>query len=263
MAYVESSYGLTKTDNADRLQIGVKLTMQITFGIITNGNNNLFIKKIHQSIVSQNIDDKFEIIIVGGSDPQLEYTTHIPFDESIKEGWISKKKNIIANVANYDNIVLMHDYIYLDDLWYHHFKNFSDDWDVCMNSVINHDGQRHRDWITWPEWCPEKDMIFLDYEDHSKTEEMYVSGSYFCVKKDFLLSYPINEELCWGKGEDVEWSSRIRHVWNYKCNPDCKVLLLKDKYNGHWAKPCNLRARQRWMSMYYQSAKISQGYNHD
>ena len=133
--------------------------MKITFGVITEGNSDLFIKKIHESIINQDIDDNFEIIIVGGNDPKLEHTIHIPFDESVKRAWITKKKNIIAQEARYDNIILMHDYVYFDELWYHNFKSYTDDWDVCMNSIINADGQRFRDWITWPEWCLENDII--------------------------------------------------------------------------------------------------------
>jgi|SaaInlV_100m_DNA_2_1039680.scaffolds.fasta_scaffold06641_2 hypothetical protein len=223
--------------------------MKITFGVITEGNSDLFIKKIHESIINQDIDDNFEIIIVGGNDPKLEHTIHIPFDESVKRAWITKKKNIIAQEARYDNIILMHDYVYFDELWYHNFKSYTDDWDVCMNSIINADGQRFRDWITWPEWCLENDIIFLDYDDCSRTEQMYVSGTYFCVKKDFLLKYPLNENLSWGEGEDVEWSNRIRHVLNYRCNFNSKVKLLKYKHNEHWMKPSNKKAREKWMKL--------------
>lgn len=223
--------------------------MKITFGIITNTNqnNNDYIKYIYQSIINQNIDDNFEIIIVGGKNICLQNIKHIPFDENIKNSWITKKKNIVAQEAKYNNIVLMHDYVYLDNLWYYNFKNFTENWDVCMNSIINTDNQRFRDWITWPEWCEENDIIFLNYEDNSRTKEMYISGTYFCVKKDFLLKYPLNESLSWGQGEDVEWSNRIRNIWNYKCNPYSKVKLLKHKYNEHWYKKCNEEARKKWM----------------
>ena len=59
---------------------------------------------------------------------------------------------------------------------------------------------------------------------------MYISGAYFCAKKQFMLKYPLDETLIWGQGEDVEWSFRSREIWNYKCNPNSIVKLLKYKF---------------------------------
>jgi hypothetical protein len=47
---------------------------------------------------------------------------------------------------------------------------------------------------------------------------MYISGNYFLVKKSFILSNPLNEDLTWGMSEDVEWSLRIRDTAVIKCN---------------------------------------------
>jgi len=44
-----------------------------------------------------------------------------------------------------------------------------------------------------------------------------------------MLEYPLNENLIWGKGEDVEWSIRIRRKYNFKMNQFSKVKLLKQK----------------------------------
>ena len=222
--------------------------MKWTFGIITSGNSNQSIFNIHRSILMQGIDDDYEIIVVGGQPIDIEGVSHFEFDESIKPGWITKKKNIIAQNASFENICLLHDYVYLLEGWYENFLVFGSDWDVCMNSIVNMDGQRFRDWVTGTRFCQEKDIVFLDYEDHSRTSQMYVSGTYFCVKRDFLIENPIDEELAWGQGEDVEWSERILHLGNcnYKCNPNSKVSLMKLKPNIHWYKPLNKKAREKW-----------------
>jgi len=220
--------------------------MKFTFGIITNGQHPNNIRLIHNSIMRQNIDDEFEIVVVGGTDLGLPYTRTIEFDENIKPAWITRKKNLIAQEATYDNICLMHDYVFLYDGWYKNFKDFGTDWDVCMNSIINRDGQRFRDWITWPEWSAEGDIVFLDYEDHSRTDEMYISGTFFCVKKKFFLENPLNERLGWGQGEDVEWSGRLRKGWNYKCNEFSRVGFTKQKQNDHWYSETNREAREAW-----------------
>jgi len=220
--------------------------MKFTFGIITSGLEPNNIKLIHHSIMAQNIDDEFEIIVVGGQNPHLEMVRHIEFDESIKRAWITRKKNLIVEEAKYENICLMHDYVFLYKDWYKEFKEFGEDWEVCMNSILNRDGDRFRDWVTWGEWCAENNIVFLDYADQSRTEQMYVSGTYFCVKKKFMLDNPLDERRCWGQSEDVEWCDRLREKWNYRCNAASKVGLLKQKTNDHWGHEVNRKMREKW-----------------
>ena len=82
--------------------------MKFTFGIITYNDEARTLLAI-KSILRENIPD-CQIIVVGGENLyNNDNITHIPFDESIKEGWITKKKNIITENAKYDNIVYMHD----------------------------------------------------------------------------------------------------------------------------------------------------------
>ena len=240
--------------------------MKWTFGIITDGviydglsgrpygpnTANKNIKTIYNSIIAQNIDDDYEIIIVGGSDFVAEWprVKYIPFDDSAKPKWISKKKNILVNEAKYENMSLLHDYIYFCDQWYQNFVTFGENWDVCNSPTINTDGQRYRDWITDPALCPEKDIIFLDYDDHSRIDQQYPAMACFYVKRQFFLnSGGFDEKLLHGQSEDIEWANRVRPIpWNYKCNPHSVVRLLKYKSNPHWPRDCNKRARLRWNS---------------
>ena len=196
--------------------------MQWTFGIITDGTQDDRLQIVLTSIRNQHVPEH-EIIVVGntaltGSDLKV-----LTFDESIKEGWITKKKNMIVNEAKYENVALMHDYLTLDPEWYANFEKFGDDWDVCMNRMVNPNGQRYRDWVSW---AP---IRHIPYDNHDHMEHMYVSGAYFCVKKSFYQDNPLDESIVWGMGEDVEWSLRIRNKWNYRCNPDSVVRLLKHK----------------------------------
>ena len=39
---------------------------------------------------------------------------------------------------------------------------------------------------------------------------MYISGSYWVCKKHVMENFPLNDELLWGQGEDVEWSKIVR-----------------------------------------------------
>ena len=58
---------------------------------------------------------------------------------------------------------------------------------------------------------------------------MYISGAYWVAKKSVMEQEPLNENLCWGESEDVEWSYRIRQNYRYKMNPYTSVKLLKQK----------------------------------
>jgi hypothetical protein len=197
--------------------------MQWTFGIITAGDQEERINKIIDSISSQGIlSHNYEIIIVGKCLLKRDNLKIISFDENIKPGWITRKKNIIAQLSVFNNICLLHDYVEFISGWYKSFEIFGEDWDTCMNPIETINGERYRDWTLWP-------VENIPYEDHSKIRDMYISGTYFCVKKSFLLKHPFNENMIWGQGEDVEWSMRTRFFWNYRCNPNSIVRFLKLK----------------------------------
>ena len=82
--------------------------MQFTFGIITSDNQESRVQSIIDDI---NIYSSVsEIVVVGGSNV-YNNIKHVDFDETIKSGWITKKKNLITENASNENIVYMHDYI--------------------------------------------------------------------------------------------------------------------------------------------------------
>ena len=207
--------------------------MNFTFGIITGGVNNHReslssqevtnrIYKIIESIELQNIP-KYEIIIIGGNNYYNFNTNikHISFNENEKPGWITKKKNLITENAIYENIVFMHDYLELEPEWYKGFLKFGNDWDVCMNIVNNINGGR---WVDWLSNHGDYHTL-IPYDTKDKT--MYVSGAYWVAKKSFMKKYPLNENLLWGQGEDMEWSNRWINKEIYKMNINSSVKCCK------------------------------------
>lgn len=216
--------------------------MDFTFGIITSGGNNDFLTKIVNDIKLLNIPN-YEILIVGG-DFQIEGTTHIPFDESIKKSWITRKKNIITENAKYDNIVYSHDYITFDINWYKGYLEHGDNFDICMNKIINKDGTRYRDWAFWPgdvAWEKKNNItsqliirdylksFLIPYSFKNLSKLMYISGAYFVVKKRVMIETPLDERFEWGDGEDVYWSLKVREKYNFSLNENSSVHLLKYK----------------------------------
>ena len=125
--------------------------MEFTFGIITSPKTEKFVTEIINTIRNQKIDS-YEIIIVGGSD--VEYGTDtkvVPFSENQKDNWITRKKNLITSMSKFENIVYMHDYVYLDKSWYKGFLKYGNDFEVLVNRIINFDGKRYHDWLLWKE----------------------------------------------------------------------------------------------------------------
>jgi len=209
--------------------------MNITFGIITAGNNDHMLSESINSIHALNIP-KYEIIVVGGTQHIGPNVTNIPFDESVKHAWVTKKKNLITEHASFDNIVYAHDFIYFDNNWYNGFLSHGDDFNVCMNVILNADGSRFRDWTLWTDNGNHADAVtnpelkcLLPYNVINLSKFMYISGSYWVAKKKIMEEYPLNEELSWAEGEDVEWSKLVREKHEFSMNPNSTVRLLKYK----------------------------------
>jgi len=198
--------------------------MNFSFCITTDYSDINRLNEVIESIHDLNIP-RYEINIIGGIDSNEEsnFVSYIYFNEKQKPGWITKKKNILQKYSKYENLVYLHDYYVFDKDWYKSFVEFGNDWDICSNQQLLITGQRHfTDWVTWD------DPVFprytaLPYDEWSRTENMYVSGGYFLVKKPVVMNNPFNEELMHGQSEDVEWSLRVRDKYVMKCNGDAIV----------------------------------------
>jgi len=231
-----------------------------TFGIITDGNNDNFIKTIVSSIESQ--VPIYEIIIVGNSKIVSKNTVVIPFNETIKKAWITKKKNIVAQNAKYNNLVLLHDYITFSENWYLGFLKYykeNGDFEIISNKILNSDNTRFRDWCFFPLLLkgqynitkhPNSQKIIetgcllpYDFVSNDKINKyIYYSGSFFIVKKDILVKYPLDEKKGWGEGEDVEWSKLLSdNKYIFKFNKYSEVKFLKLKETPAWQKDIDLK----------------------
>lgn len=205
--------------------------MNFTFGIVTDGNSGDRIDRIIDSIEITMVDD-YEVIVVGGNTNNRKNTRTIEFIDDHGPAKISEKKNTITREAKYDNIVYLHDYIEFTKEWHTEFKLFGDDFDVCMNSILNQDMSRYRDWCLWMDDAKEyveNNNYLIPYDLKNLSKMMYISGAYWVAKKKFMNENMLNEKLRWGQGEDVEWSIRIRKITEFKINERSVVKLMKHK----------------------------------
>lgn len=206
--------------------------MDWSFIICTDGKTNLhFHKNIIKSIENQNIPN-YEIIFVTENNtfttPGDKNIITIYFNPSFskKDGHITFKKNIGARAAQYENLCILHDYLILSENWYPNFVKFGYDWNVCSTQILNKNGNRLTDWMVYNH--PTIGHSLVDY-NFDADKHHYVPGLAFCVKRDFILKNPLDETLYWGEGEDIEWSSRINDIWNYKINMISSLISSKQK----------------------------------
>jgi len=209
--------------------------MKFTFGIITGGNSDHSLNLIIDSIESQGISE-YEVLIVGNSNVFRKNTFVISFDETKKQAWITKKKNLITTNAKYENIVYSHDYVVFEPDWYKGYLKFGENFKVCMNKFVNPDYSRFRDWVIWP--CnnnfmddivlPNRECL-IPYEMTHLSKYQYISGTYWVAKRDVMLKFPLDENLSWGQGEDVVWSKNVRSKYTFSMNPHSTVKSLKFK----------------------------------
>jgi hypothetical protein len=222
-------------------------SIEFSFGIITDGNNDVFLTQMIDSIVSQQIPS-YEIIIVGNTSLQYQTYESIPikfinFDETIKPGWITRKKNICCNESQYENIVLLHDHIILEPGWYDGFCKYGNNFDICVTKIKTVDGNRFRDYILFAPWCsPHFETGALLPYDFTMTVPVnkltYISGSYYIVKRGIALKYPLNEGLSWDQTEDLVFCRELsKNNILMLCNSNSSVTCLKNKWQPHWEKP--------------------------
>lgn len=215
--------------------------MNFSFGIITDGTQEHRLQQVIKSIVDQNINN-YEIIIVGGGkNVYYDMIRRISFDESIKKGWITKKKNLIIHNAKYENIVFLHDYIILNKNWYIGFLKFGNDFNIVTNQIEDIHG-RYRDWTLYKGWVkdipiPEQekqDMIkygrmLIPYEFDHLNNYQYISGAYWVAKKEVMIKEPLDESRCHGQAEDIQWAKQVKNKYGFKFNPYSKVFSLKER----------------------------------
>lgn len=214
--------------------------MRITFAIITTGEQDARVNKIIDSIEQNNIPE-YQILVVGGMTSMIARTNtiHLPFDETERPGWITKKKNMATHHAVFDTVVYLHDYHAFAPDWYAGMTSFGDDWDVQMNAIKTHEGKRMLDWaildhLFYPIYS------YVPYDMTSMVPCQYISGGYWVAKRDIMLRYPLDESRVSFQEEDVEWSIRIRNTLRIVMNPGSVVHHLKVHRDAWRAKERSL-----------------------
>jgi hypothetical protein len=249
--------------------------MKVTFGIITfpHPDNLRRINEIINSIEQNNIpDDNYEIIVVGGDNPNRKNTTHVKFNEGVKKNWITRKKNVITLLAKFDNIVYSHDYIKYDPKWYEGFVKFGDNFDVISNPLIGTDNLRFRDWIIAPVRCKKLNEYLtskleesgrealIPYDIQHLSHFMIIGGYYWVAKKHIMLEFPLEEKLIWGDGEDFRWCHALQKKYKVAFNEHSKCYLMKEK--GRYFVEVNPKTVEELRNLRIPESELIHDYQH-
>lgn len=197
-----------------------------SFGIVTNGDRDKWIELMISSIKKQNIP-QYEIIVCGKYKKRPEKNfVYINFNERSDKGWVNKKKNLIAEIAKYENLCIMHDRLVLKDNWFEGMKKYGNAFEVlgCIQKKKN--GVRTGDWLTWG-GPPDRyySIAGLDYRDWE--EWVYLSLSVIIMKKSMYQKVLLDETGYWWDYYDSEFASRLKNAgYIIRFNSFSKCLAL-------------------------------------
>ncbi|BAZ17113.1 hypothetical protein NIES4071_89910 [Calothrix sp. NIES-4071] len=207
-----------------------------TFGFIGNGKKDKFIDEQIKRIQKLPLKD-WEVIICGTYNLPLEdeKVKYINFTENDDKGWITKKKNLIAQAATYENLVILHDRYIIPDDFVEKMEEWGNDFEllgakqVLYRSPLRIDQVRIQDWMMSPygvqvdketKW--KFQFFFLEYTDWDILA--YIVGGLYIVKKSLMLKIPQNEELFWYFPEDLTFSQ------DFSTNGYCVRINTKLKF---------------------------------
>lgn len=200
--------------------------------VMSGGNNDSRLQRIIDSIISNQIVES-ELLIVGPKPgiPLPEWVRHIPFSEDPVDCRfpICAKKNLAAREARFENLLIIHDRIYLHPEWYAAMKGFRTDWQALSFPCAPHgtEGIRMADWtiassssyqaidaarlsqyhLSYPFNFRDFAHRNISYDDCSPLPVL--NGACFAVRRSMFLEHPLPEWLHWAEIEDGHWSMQI------------------------------------------------------
>lgn len=210
-----------------------------SFGIVSDGRKNERILKIIEQISSFKIPN-YEILICGPAPCQnlpsnVRIIDDSPFYRDIRIP-ISKKKNCLIENARYNNLIIMHDRMFLPDNWYEQMKKHGNYFDCLCFPVLNEDNHNNRmlDWTYQPVSTSIKSYwesikyvkTLLDYDEWR--HDIYINGGFFLIKRHLALPIKLNPNLNWGEKEDTDFSHRLY---------EDGVLIQLDPQNPIYSQP--------------------------
>ncbi len=236
----KGNYNILKHTQAEKSQLIIQKKKAIflpndsinkwSFGIITNGQRDDWLESIITSIKKQKIP-QYEIIVCGKYRKRPEKNfVYIDFNERSDQGWITKKKNLIAEKAQFENLCLIHDRLIFNSNWYKGMKKYGNAFEILGCIQEEKTGARAGDWVTFGGPIHKLYKIAtLDYKEWDYY--MYLSGQMVIIKKSMFEKVLLDETRYWVNLEDVDFSFRTRDAgFIIRFNPYSSFTTLAWRY---------------------------------
>ena len=220
-----------------------------TWGICSNGTKNDRVMEMIQQINSLQIPS-CEIIVCGpypsnnlpsnvrvldDSPIYTEDDTRIP---------ITKKKNLIAENATYNNLVILHDRFHIPSSWYQSMLRYGNYFDLLLTPVKVIDNLAHHtfDWQNG-DYYNLDNPINQDIEERlpysAYNEHVFVNGGILICKKHIYNEIKQSYKLNWGEMEDADFSQRLTRS-GYLVHLDINNYIVSTTLRMHSLGPAEL-----------------------
>ena len=195
---------------------------------------NMVVKRI----LELDIPEK-EILLCGRPDENFQYWDQVRIvgeDIPAPPIWITKKKNVLAQEAQYENLCILHDRVFLPANFMQTIRQFGDGFSFAafqslwFDNVLNLSAVRYSDYGCAME-DHHADFIHAEKETTSSSftpflfteiekqnfiianplryqSGNYLTGSLYITKRKLWLNTPQDESLYWAEFEDIEHADR-------------------------------------------------------
>lgn len=225
----------------------------ITFGICV-GKDPKYLDQVYESIrnIRGLMNNNHEVLLAGDHTikERDKDGTDFTISTSNEKMTLCEAKNMMARLASYDRVCIIHDYLGFQENWLEAVNAYPEPWDVLLSPVKTLEGHRSADWLVnprymfeainkYPEWGTKLMAVArhengpqyvsgLPYSEREMTHVQYISGGYVLCTRQTLIDIPMNNRLGWGQAEDLEWSERLNiNRVRFDLTTDTHIQILK------------------------------------
>lgn len=200
--------------------------------MLTTGKRLAYVERFVDSI-EQHCHEPYEIVLVSpvplNALAARRGVKVLQFTEHDDLGWITKKKNLIAEAAQFSDILICHDRFWLSETFTERFADWGYSYGLAAPRVQLPDGSRGLDWAV----VSSQNHVWssgglLDYRDYS--QYAYNPGGATAVRKTFWQAFPWNENLFWNEHEDVELCRRVQRAGGIIALAGATVIAAEDRW---------------------------------
>ena len=179
--------------------------LNISFGIITNGERPKKLKKQIDSIFQLRIPE-FEITICGHLQRIPDGIKYIEDKYAAENGKLGRMRNLLCRNSRYDILVITDDDMLFAKDFYTELQHYGMDFEILCTRILNPDGSRYWDWAE----NSSRTHRLLDYHEISK--DVYVTGGRCILKKDTSSKIQWDNDKGFYEEEDVDFSKRAKDL---------------------------------------------------